>query len=66
MFFSHRQPLLYDRKARPIRATEVLPGSCVNIKFAIERGFNLMEAVQLVRKPSEEFPFDPVPDDGHL
>jgi hypothetical protein len=66
MFFSYRQPPLYDRQARPIPAREVLPGSFVNIRFAIERGFNLMEAVQLVREPPQESPFDPVPDDGHL
>lgn len=46
-------------------ATE-MPGSYVNIKFAIERGFNLMEAVQVVREPPLDSPFDPVPDDGHL
>jgi hypothetical protein len=66
MFFSHRQPPLYDRQARPIPTREVLPGSYVNIKFAIERGFNLMEAVQAVTEPIQDSPFDPVPDDGHL
>jgi hypothetical protein len=45
---------------------EVLPGSYVNIKFAIERGLNLMEAVQVVREPPQESPFDPIPDDGPL
>ena len=64
MFFGRRQPSLYDRQARPIPLMEVLPGSYVNIKFAIERGFNLMEAVQVVREPSQESPFDPIPDDG--
>jgi hypothetical protein len=66
MFFSRRQPPLYDRQARPTPAREVLPGSYVNIKFAIERGFNLMEAVQVVTEPIQDSPFDPVPDDGHL
>jgi hypothetical protein len=66
MFFSRRQPPLYDRQARPIPAREVLPGSYVNIKFAIEQGFNLMEAVQVVREPPLDAPFDPVLDDGHL
>jgi hypothetical protein len=66
MFFSRRQPPLYDRQARPIPAREVLPGSYVNIKFAIERGFNLTEAVQLIGEPSQESPFDPIPDDSHL
>jgi hypothetical protein len=66
MFFGRRQPSLYDRQARPIPLMEVLPGSYVNIKFAIERGFNLMEAVQVVREPSQEAPFDAIPDDGHL
>jgi hypothetical protein len=27
MFFSHRQPPLYDQQARPIPVREVLPGS---------------------------------------
>ena len=66
MFFSRRQPPLYDRQARSIPAREVLPGSNVNIKFAIERDSSLMEAVQVVREPPLESPFDPVPDDGHL
>jgi hypothetical protein len=66
IFFSRRQPPLYDRQARPIPAREVLPGSYVNIKFAIERGINLMEAVQVVTEPIQNSPFDPVPDDGHL
>jgi hypothetical protein len=65
MFFSRNQPPLYDRQARPIPPKEVLPGSYVNIKFAIERGFNLMEAVQVVREPPQESPFDPILDDGH-
>lgn len=66
MFFSRRQPPLYDRQARPIPAREVLPGSYVNIKYAIERGLRLMEAVQVVTEPARDSPFDPVPDDGHL
>ena len=66
MFFSRRQPSLYDRQARPLPVREVLPGSYVNIKFVIERDFNLMEAVQVVREPPLDSPFDPVPDDGHL
>jgi hypothetical protein len=66
MFFSRRQPPLYDRQAERIPVREVLAGSYVNIKHKIERGINLMEAVQLVREPSQEHPFDPVPDDGHL
>jgi len=32
MFFSYRQPALYDRQAQPIPAREVVPGSYVNIK----------------------------------
>jgi hypothetical protein len=66
IFFSHRQPPLYDRQARPIPIREVLPGSYANIKYSIERGINWMEAIQLVREPSLESPFDPIRDDGHL
>ena len=66
MFYNRRQPPLYDRQARHIPAREVLPGSYVNIKYAIERGFNWMEAVQLIHEPPQKSPFDPIPDDGHL
>ena len=66
MFFGHRQPPLYDRRARPIPPREVLPGSYVNIKYLIDRGINWMEAIQLVQEPSLKSPFDPVPDDGHV
>jgi hypothetical protein len=66
MFFSRRPPALYDRHAKPIPAREVLPGSYANIRYAIERGVNLMEAVQVVTEPPQDFPFDPVPDDGHM
>jgi hypothetical protein len=66
MFFSRHQPPLYDREARLIPAREVLPGSYVKIRYAIERGFNLMEAVQVVTEPPQDAPFDPVPDDCHL
>jgi hypothetical protein len=65
MFFSRRQPRLYDRQAQPIPVREVMPGSYVNIKYLIERGINWMEAVQLVQETIAECPFDPVPDDGH-
>jgi hypothetical protein len=68
MFLSRRQPPLYDRKARPVAPREVLPGSYVNIRYAVERGVKLMEAVQVVNEPRQDSPFDPVPldDDGHL
>jgi hypothetical protein len=67
MFFSRRQPPLYDRQARPISAREVLPGCYVNVRYIIEQGrINWMEAVQLVQESPEESPFDPIPDDGHL
>ncbi len=66
MFFSDRQPPIYDRHARPIPVREILPGSYVNVRFAKRRGVNWMEAVQLVREPLQESPFDPIPDDGHL
>lgn len=64
MFFSRRPPLLYDRDALAIPMREVLPGSYVNVKFAIERGSNWMAAVQLVRGPQQGSPFDPITDDG--
>jgi hypothetical protein len=66
MFYSRHQPPLYDRRARPVPPQEVLPGSYVNIRYAIEQGVNRMKAAQLVREPRQDFPFDPVPDDGHL
>jgi hypothetical protein len=67
MFFSRRQPPIYDRNARLVPPREVLPGSIVKIRYAIERGLKLMEAVQVVNEPRQDSPFDPVPpDDGHL
>jgi hypothetical protein len=66
MFFSRRQPPIYDRNARLVPPREVLPGSFVKIRYAIERGLKLMEAVQVVNEPRQDSPFDPVPDDGHL
>jgi hypothetical protein len=66
MFFSPHQPPLYDRKARPMPPREVLPGSYVNIRYLVEHGFNLMEAVQVVTEPHQDSPFDPILDDGHL
>jgi len=66
MFFSARQPKLYDRMAKPIAPREVPPGTYVKIRSHVERGINRMEAVQVVRLPEDEAPFDPVLDDGHL
>jgi hypothetical protein len=66
MFVSRRQPALYDALARMIAQREVPPGSYVNVRYHEERGINRMDAIQLVRLPEEEPPFDPVPDDGHL
>ncbi len=66
MFFSQRQPVLYDAQARPMAPREVLAGSFVNVRYRVEGGVNRMEAVQVVRLAEDEFPFDPVPDDGHL
>lgn len=66
MFFSTRQPKLYDRLAKPIPPQEVPPGSYVNVKYRVEEGINRMEAVQVVRFVEDQSPFDPVPDDGHL
>jgi hypothetical protein len=66
MYFSTRQPKLYDRMAKPIPPQEVLPGSYVNVHYRVVQGVNRMEAVQVVRVPEDECPFDPVPDDGHL
>jgi hypothetical protein len=42
---------------------EVLPGSVVKIKFHTIGRIQYMEAVQLVREPPPDSPFDPVPDD---
>jgi hypothetical protein len=66
MFFSRRQPALYDALAQLIAHREVPPGSYVNVRYHVERGINRMDAIQLVRLLEEEAPFDPVPDDGHL
>lgn len=67
MFFSRQQPPLYDAAAKRIASREVLPGSYVNVQYHDRLGRKWMEAVQLVRLPEEESPFDPVvPDDGHL
>ena len=66
MFFSSRQPKLYDRMAKPIAPREVLPGSYVNVRYRVEGGINRMEAVQVVRLAEDQSPFDPVLDDGHL
>jgi hypothetical protein len=65
MFFSRRQPALYDALARLIAQREVPPGSYVNVRYHVERGINRMDAIQLVRLPEEKPPFDPVPDGGH-
>ncbi len=66
LFVSRQQPRLYDRQAQRMSVRELLPGSFVKVKFSTERGVNLMNAVQLIREPALDFPFDPVPDDGHL
>ncbi len=66
MFFGRRQPPLFDRQAQLIPTREVPPGSYVNVKYSIERGLNMMEAVQIVTEPGQDSPFDPIPDDGHL
>jgi hypothetical protein len=66
MFFARQQPSLFDRQARPVPPREILPGSYVNVKYLIDRGINWIEAVQLVREPPQESPFDPILDDGHL
>jgi hypothetical protein len=65
MFFSRHRPPLYDAMARPIAPREVVPGSYVYIRYRAERGRRIMEAIQLVRLPEENPPFDPVPGDGH-
>jgi hypothetical protein len=66
MFFARRQPDFYDRGAQLIAPREVLPGSYVNIIYAIRERVKWMEAIQLVEEPAQDSPFDPVPDDGHL
>ena len=45
---------------------EISPGSYVNIRYAIEHGLKMMQAVQVVSEPALDSPFDPIPDDGHL
>ena len=65
MFFSRRQPALYDALAQLIAHREVPPGSYVNVRYHEHRGRKLMEGIQLVREPDEETPFDPIQDDGH-
>jgi hypothetical protein len=66
MFFSKQPPKFYDAVAKPIAPREVPPGSYVNVRHHLEHGVNRMTAVQIVRQPEEESPFDPVLDDGHL
>jgi hypothetical protein len=66
MFFASQRPKLYDAMAKPIAPKEVPPGSYVNVSYHVARGVNRMEAVQIVRQPEEESPFDPLLDDGHL
>ena len=66
MFFSRHQPPLYDAAARRIEAREISPGSYINVRYHEKNHRRWMEAVQLVRLPDEEPPFQPVPDDGHL
>ena len=66
MFFSQRQPALYDAQARPMAPREVPPGSDVNVRYRVEGSVNRMEAVQVVRFAEDQSPFDPVLDDGHL
>jgi hypothetical protein len=58
MFFSRRQPRLYDQQARPIPVREVLPDAVVKIRYRVQQRINWMEAVQLVREPSQASPFD--------
>lgn len=59
-FFARHPPDLYDRQACPTPMREVLPGSYVNIRYLVEHGINWMEAVQIVREPSQPSPFDPI------
>jgi hypothetical protein len=66
MFLAKRQPRLYDAMAKPITPREVLPGTYVNVRYHLEKGVRRMEAVQIVRLPKEDCPFDPVSDDGHV
>jgi hypothetical protein len=66
MFLAKRQPKLYDAMAKQITPREVLPGTCVKVRFDEAKNVNWMTAVQIVRLAEEEAPFDPVLDDGHL
>ena len=66
VFFSFRQPRLYDAAARPIPPREILPGAYVMVRYAERQRRRLMDAIQLLKEPEEEPPFLPVLDDGHL
>jgi len=66
LFFSRRQPPLYDAMARSMLPREVPPGSRVNVRYREELRRKWIEAVQVVRLAEDECPFDPIPDDGHL
>jgi len=63
-FFSRLPPSIFDRQAKPMSSREVVPGSIVNIRYRVHRGLKLMEAVQVVREPMSDPPFEPVPDAG--
>ena len=66
IFFSHRQPPLYDALARPMSPREVPPGSRVNVRYREERRQKWMEAIQILMLAEDPPQFDPVLDDGHL
>jgi len=66
VFFSRRQPPLFDAMARPIAPCELPPGSRVNVRYRMERDQRWVHAVQVVRLAEDPPPFEPIWDDGHL
>lgn len=62
MFFSHRQPSLYNSLARSMPMHEIPPGSVVNVRYHIEDGIGKIDAVQIVHEPEPDCPFEPVFD----
>ena len=62
MFFSRRQPSLYNSLARSMPMHEILPGSVVNVRYHIEDGIRKIDAVQIVHEPEPDCPFEPVFD----
>jgi hypothetical protein len=60
MFFSRRQPPLYDSMARSMPMHEVLPKSVINVRYHLEDGIRKIDAVQIVHEAEPDCPFEPV------